>query len=329
MTLYALDDVEDAIQATKDFLLPFDLATWTKLAIVVFFLGSASGANPFQFTGSIGSVPGSVEETPSVTVDSLTGTELAIVGAIVAAIIVIGILFAIISSIMEFVFFESLRGERVRLRRYWSDRWRQGIRLFGFRLLVGVVLFVLAGAVVLLALSPFLLGGGGFSLALLLLALPVLFAIVVIGAVVYSFTTMFVVPVMILEDCGVFPAWRRFWPTMIGQWKQYLVYAVVLLVINLAIGVVMGFVMLAAVIVLAIPLGLVGLAGFLILSVSTIAGALVIALAVLAFVLGLIGVALYASVPLQSFVRYHALLVLGDTDREFDLIPARRQSIRE
>jgi len=33
--------------------------------------------------------------------------------------------------------------------------------------------------------------------------------------------------------------------------------------------------------------------------------------------------------PIQTYVRYHALLVLGDANEQFDLIPDVRRSIRE
>jgi hypothetical protein len=36
-----------------------------------------------------------------------------------------------------------------------------------------------------------------------------------------------------------------------------------------------------------------------------------------------------AFVPVRTYLRYHALLVLGDTDREFDLIPDLRREIRD
>jgi len=34
-------------------------------------------------------------------------------------------------------------------------------------------------------------------------------------------------------------------------------------------------------------------------------------------------------VPIQTYLRYHSLVVLGDTEAEFDLIPDLRREIRE
>jgi len=330
MTLYALDDVEEAFEATKDFLWPFDLGLWTKLAVVVFFLGSAGGTNPFQFTGSFGSNTGSAVEDESFDgFGTISPEEWAIIGAIVAVIVLLGLLFALVGSVMEFVFVESLRREEVTIRRYWSDRWRQGVRLFGFRVGLGLLTLLVFGLVLGGALFPLLFGSGELSVALVLLAIPFVLATFLISGLVYLFTTMFVVPVMIAEDRTVIAAWRRCWPTFTGQWKQYIAYAVTLFALQIAVGIVSGIAMFAGVVVVGIPLLIVGIIGFALLSVSGILGGLVIALAILGFVLAIILVALYVSVPIQTFLRYHALLVLGDTNRDFDLIPARRRALRE
>jgi len=59
-----------------------------------------------------------------------------------------------------------------------------------------------------------------------LIGLLALFAIpVVLGfAIVDRFTTVFVAPTMLERDLGVLAAWKRFWPTLTGNWKEYVVY---------------------------------------------------------------------------------------------------------
>lgn len=333
MTLYALDDIEDAVDATRAFLWPFEFGLWAKLALVVFFVGAAGGAggvNPFQFSGGI---QGDVSETPGVSdptggLSSIGGTELAVIAAVVAVIVVLGLVFLVVGSVMEFVFVESLRREQVTIRRYWSQHLGRGLRLFGFRLLLAVLTFGGLGLLLVLALWPFLFGNGEISLVLLLSAIPLGFVLMFASGFVHAFTTMFVVPVMMVEDRGVIPAWRRFWPTMTGQWKEYLVYAVMAFVLQGAAGLAVGIVTGIGALVVAIPLAAVGLLGVGLLSVSGIAGWGVIALAIALFVLGVIVIALFVSVPVQTFFHYHALLVLGDTNGTFDLIPERRQAIR-
>ena len=63
MDLHAVDDLDDALAVTRGLLLPFDLRTWAKLALVTFFVGLPS-ANVFQWNlGGGGGVPREVEET--------------------------------------------------------------------------------------------------------------------------------------------------------------------------------------------------------------------------------------------------------------------------
>ena len=48
MSLYAVENIGDAYEATRAFLFPFSLRRWLKLALVVFFVGGASLGSGFQ-----------------------------------------------------------------------------------------------------------------------------------------------------------------------------------------------------------------------------------------------------------------------------------------
>ena len=65
------------------------------------------------------------------------------------------------------------------------------------------------------------------------------------------------------------------------------------------------------------------------LSVAEVVGGALIAVAVSLFVVSVFAVALFVAVPLQTYSRYYALFVLGDSEAEFDLIAERRNRIRE
>lgn len=80
---------------------------------------------------------------------------------------------------------------------------------------------------------------------------------------------------------------------------------------------------------IAIPFDIVGLTGFGVLSVVEVVGWVIIGSAAVLFVLVAIVLALFVSVPVQTFLRYYALLVLGDTNADFDLIPEQRRAARE
>ncbi|MFB6080290.1 MAG: hypothetical protein ABEJ81_04765 [Haloferacaceae archaeon] len=329
MTLHAIDDVGDAVAATRAFLWPFDRGRWVRLALVAFFVGGVGGSNPLQFTGG---TPGGGGPAPPGTPGAMPSPgapEVAVIVAIVALVALLALGFVLVGSIMEFVFVESLRHEAVTIRRYWSARWRQGLWLFGFRLVLGVLTLGLVGLLAVAVLWPVLVGNGDLSLGLLALAVPAAVLVAVASGLLGGFTTAFVVPVMIREDRGLLAAWRRFWPTLTGQWKQYAAYAVVGWVVHLVVGIAAGVATLLAAVVVAIPLGLLGLLGAALLSVLAVVGWVVVGIAAVLFVLAVVVIALFVAVPVQTFLRYYALFVLGDTNEAFDLVPDRRRAVRE
>jgi len=327
VTLYALEAVDDALDATSAFLRDIDRTDWVKLAVVVFFIGGTGG--------NVSSVPRGGGPSSMGSPIDLGPRAWLLVVAVLAVVVLLVILFALVGSIMEFVLVESLRQEAVTVRRYWSRRWSQGLRLLGFR--IGLGLAVLAGLAVLLVpviaplfdVGPFAGVGGGFSIALLVVLIPAFVLFALAAALVYGFTTAFVVPIMILEDRGVLSAWRRLWPTIRAQWKQYLAYAVAAFVLSLVGGFIVTIIALLGIVVLLVPFGLLALLGGAIYFLAAeLVGIAVIAVVAVLFVVSAIAVFALARVPLATFLRYYALLVLGDVDPELDLIPERRAAIR-
>jgi len=330
MALYALDDLDDALDATRSFLTPVDRTTWAKLALVALFVGG-TGTNVFSW--SFGGGGGNGGPTPGAgppTVDLGPQIWLLIAG-VVGVLALLGLGFVLVASIMEFVFVESLRNETVTIRRYWSRRWRQGLRLFGFRVVVG--LLVLASVALLAA--PFLLPfigipiGGGAAIAAFLVLIPLFLVLAVVVGLVNGFTTVFVVPVMILEDCGVLAGWRRLWPTLTAHWKQYLAYAVAGFFLSIVGGVVVGIVTAIGALVLLLPFGILFvLGGATFLFLSELAGIAILVVVGIAYALAVIAVAALAQVPVKSYLRYYALFVLGDVESEFDLVTEQRARVR-
>lgn len=320
MTLYAVDDVADAVAATRAFLLPFDRSRWLRLALVVFFVGGGAG---LQLSG------GAPDAGNSPTLPSLGGAELALVGAAVALVVVLVLAFLFVRSTMEFVFVASLRRESVAVRRDWRANWRRGARLLGFRLALGAVALAAAAVVVGLAVAPALVGVPVGSAVVLLVAVPALVVLAVGAGLAGGFTTAFVVPVMLLDDCGPLAAWRRLWPTLTAGWRQYAAYAVGAFVLRFAAGLLATVATTLAAVGLAVPLGLVALAGVALLGVVEALGWVVVGTAVVLFVLSLVVVSLLVAVPVKTFRRYYDLLVLGDTDRSLDVVATRRRALRE
>jgi hypothetical protein len=330
MALYALEALDDALAVTRRFLGDLGRTAWLKLAVVVLFLGGPGvNFNAFQY-GFGGSGDGNGTLPGEVVPPQVGPGEWAVIAAIVGIIVLLGVVFGIVGATMEFVFVESLRSETVAVRRYWRRRWRQGIRLFGFRLVVGLLVF---GGVVLLSL-PLLLplvGGvaGGVAVALLFVLLPVFLVLAVAVGLINGFTTVFVVPIMVLEDCGVLAGWRRLWPTITAQWTQYLAYAVASLFLTMLGGLVVGVAAAVLAALLLLPFGLLFAVGIGLLAVAEPLGIAALVVVGLLYGLAVAAAAALVQVPVLAYLRYYALLVLGDVEPEFDLVPDQRAAVRD
>lgn len=320
--MYAFDDVGDALDATREFLLPFDGRRWLKLAFVTFFLGGVGANVSFPVTGGgTGGSPGPPPEEVWL-----------VVGLVVAAALAVALAFAAVRSVMDFVLYESLREEAVELRRFWSKRWRQGLRLFAFRFALGLVGLVLVGIPLAMVFGPLLLGAGAAGGALVvlgaLLFVPVALVVPTVGLLVQGFTTAFVVPTMIVEGGGVLDGWRRFWPTLREEWTEFLGYAVVNLVLAVAAGIVISLGSVAAALALLVPFGPLFLLGFGLASVSEPLGLAAMVAVGLVYGATAVVAAAFVKAPVVTYLRYYALFVLGDVDDDLDLVPVRRKEVR-
>ncbi|ELZ27639.1 hypothetical protein C475_06955 [Halosimplex carlsbadense 2-9-1] len=340
MSLAALDDITDAIEATKRFLTPVDRVRWFRLAVVMFFVGGAGLSAPGAPTAGFGGdtdpadpapgAPGGPDITPEIT------PELVVLILGIAALgLAAFLLYSVVGATMEFAFVAALRDEEVRLRRSVARYWRRGLRLFGFRLAVWVI-GIAAAAAILLGTGA-VLGGwpptvwsDGTILTVVVLAIPVLGLGVLILGTLLGFTTVFVVPVMLAEDRGVLSAWRRFWGTLTAEPLEFLAYLVLSFLLGIGVSIAVGFLLVLLLIALAVPFLIVGApigVALVAAGSGTAVGGLILVLVLLYGLLVLVG-ALLIQVPFQTFLRYYALFVLGDVEPDFDVIPDARAAVR-
>ncbi|MFT4892197.1 MAG: hypothetical protein ACI9YT_003138 [Halobacteriales archaeon] len=350
--VYAIDALSDALDATRAFLWPFDAGRWLRLALITFFVfGSIGGFPPggsFQVgdgdvqVGPVGgdrapdgwvvgdwSGPFASADPGGVTLGDFEAA-LWFVLAIVAIGLVLGLLYLFVGSIMEFVFYEALRSERVSVREYAGDHLGLGVSLFAFRVVLGLLAVVLVGGAIALVFFSALSGPVTVVAALLILA-PLFFLLGILGYLVNLFTTEFVAPIMLLEDRGVLSGWRRFWGVLRGDWGEFLIYALIRFGLNLAAGLVLGILVGFVAVLLAIPFGGIGVLLWIGLGDPTTIGTgvlVVIGLLALLYALVVAIAAALVAVPVITYLRYFALLVLGDADETVDLIPDRRAGIR-
>ena len=324
---YAFAALSDARDATEDLLWPIDRGRWLRLALIALFVGVGGGAPTgggnvnVPSGGGGGGVP---SDMPAPSMPEV-GSAVAIVAGIVLLIILLALVWSLIGAVMEFVLITGLRDREVSIREPFGANVRPGLRLFGFRLAVGIVSLLVIG-LPLLAVFGF---GIGISPAFLVLLVPlvVVFGVVaLVGAVVLGVTTDFVVPTMLTEEVGVLDGWRRLWPTLRAEWKQVGLYIVAKFVLGIAVSLAVSLVVLLAALIVAIPFAIVGGALYLATSAAGVhtVGLVIAAVLVALFVLVMIVVALIVQVPALTFVRYYSLSVLGMLVPELDLVGVER-----
>lgn len=331
MAYYALECVGDAVETTREFLLPVDRDRWLKLAVVVFFLSGGSGVSSLPNTSF--DLPADGVELTGAPNGQLSPAELfdqflpLLVGlAIVFALV--GLVFTLVGSLMEFVLVDSLRSEAVAVRDKMGEHFQAGLALFAFRLLLGLVVFAIVAGLAWVLIVP-AIGNDAQVVVGAIVLVPVALVVGITTAIVHGLTTEFVVPTMIHEDRGLRSAWARFWPVLRRNLAQFALYVVVRLALTIGVGIIAGIATGIAAVVVGIPFVILGGVTWLGTGGAlTVATAVVYGLIVAAFVLALLAVTAVVQVPLKTFTRYYQLLVLGDIDPDLDLIPAQREAAR-
>ncbi|MFB6139075.1 MAG: hypothetical protein ABEJ26_01410 [Halosimplex sp.] len=325
MALAAVDALDDAYRATDAFLRPVDRGRWLRLALIGLFVGPpAANASGLQW-----SVPADETPAPGGPVDVPAEVWVAVAAAVVVAVaLVLALLF--VGSVMEYVLVESLREESVAIRAYWRRYVRRGASLFVFRLVVGLAVLAAVALLAALVFAPVAVGIGAASVVFFAVVLiPVFLALALVVGVVSSFTTAFVVPVTVCEDCGVLAGWRRFWPTLTAEWREFLAYAVLAFLLGVVGSAAVAVVTALLAVVLAIPAAVLGALAFGLFVLFAPVGVAAFVVVGVGFALAVVAVAAVVQVPVVVYLRYYALLVLGETDERFDLIPQRRAAVRD
>jgi len=334
----AIQDITDAIRATTAFLSPPDIQQYVKLGFLIVFLGGVGGIGPVQLLTGIGNVdtdnpvmdePGSNTASFSDMLTTLDNSELSLIIGVVVVILLCFIGLLAVGSVFEFIFVEVLRQERIKIRAYWRQWWRQGLRLLGFRLVVGALTVIPIAVIALTVVTPLITSGNSPSFGVVIFALGICVTTIMLSGLLTGLTKTFVVPVMIIQDETLLAAWQRFWPTVRSEWKEYSIYLIIRFVLQLIIGIATGLILTLATIIFAIPAIVILAAGILLGEATGIIGIILIIGAIFVFVFGILSTAILAAVPIQIFLRYYALFVLGDTNSRFDLITDRRMSVRK
>ena len=366
MSWHAIDSVDEAIEETRSFLSPFAVGRWLKLALISIFVGtggsglgllnlpssipgddspgnmSAGGGNvttdgnitppsggEFAPGGNVtAGAPPTGEVPPPSELLEMAGAELGLVVAIGLLFVGIVLLLGLLTETLRFVFYDDLQTDTVRLIKPAKRRFGQALRLYAFKLGLGLLTVgPLAGLVVFFAVADIPVGLLVFAAAGLLII-----GVMLLSTIVSRITNEFVVPTMVVTDSGVLDGWRRFWPVFRGQLSQFGVYLVVHFLLLLAVGIAQAIL---SVIVYGIVLTIGGVIGLVIvfglfggLSAAASSTAALVVLGLLALVTLLIGwvVLLPVQIAVLTYVTNYEVAMLAACDEELRLRPATTTS---
>ena len=335
MSWYAVDSVDEAIDATRSFLFPVEPARWLRLALIAFFVSVGGGSvslfsNTVSLPANSPSEPMPQEPAPVPSEPSLETLpiEPVVVAAIVGGVVLAVLALTLLSETLRLVLYDALRTDTVRIRGPARRRFGQALRLFGFKLGLNVAFglpLVVIGAVV--AFTPVDIGGPALLVGGILLAVGLLLWFVAY-AIIGRVTTEFVAPVMVETDSGVLAGWRRFWPVLRNDLAQFGVYVVVHFLLLLAISIgqsIIGVILLGIVGTVGALVGLLvvlGVFGGLHAALASTVGAVAVGAVVLLTLLVAAIVYLPIKIVVLSYVFSYELSVLGAADEELRLLPA-------
>ena len=320
--------IEGAMTKTRQMLFePFDLTKWVKLAIILFFIGGGGGGgsnfNSNPSNGNFGDFGNSqsdaelnafVNETVS-EVSAFIDQYMTYIVLAVLAFLLVTALFSYISSVMQFVFVESVVRNHVTIRAYIRNNLGNGLQLFilnwtlGIAFLIAIILSLLPVLSAVLDGDVSALSFGSFIPFLVVLVLGSILLVIL-----DSFTNL-AIPVMLYENVGVLKALSKVISTAVHSIPQVLVYWIIRGVLGIIIGIAAVVISLIVLLIAGLALLLIGIVVYLIFALLGFGFADLVVLIVLGllFVVSLIVLIfliILAIVPLSVFMRYHALLFL-------------------
>jgi len=326
MGWYGTDAVDAALRrARKALIEPFDFWKWIRLGIILFFIGGGGiGFSNFNFPANY-NLPSEdrTEGAPSMDeiinqINQFWEQYKTYILIAIAVIVFIISLFILISSIMEFVFVESLVTNKVAIQAQFKRYLRPGFDLFIIQMVLGIglfILFILAMLpIVQQFLQPRITVSPGMILGGILWFIVVMLLLAVVSGFIRSFISL-AIPVAMYQEISITAAIRKILGRFREDWKQILVYWVVRFIVWIGASIVVGIGALILFVVLCLILLIPALILYFMLSAvghgteSIVFWVVMIPYGIFAAGV-LILLMLIVSVPVPTFMKYHLLTFL-------------------
>ena len=282
-----------------------------RLLIISFFIG-AWITSPFPQDLSYGDFPW----LSGLSGRSKVMNEASLIGSVMSGLMLILLVYALFSSIFQFIFVDYLSLKTKELLPSFRARAGMGIRLLGFYL--GTILIIGICAVIAITgiAVPVLISQpdnpAAFFIALMY-ALAGLLILIIPVWILTIITTDFIVPVMIVHTCGIMRGWKIFLQEITGMWDEIGIYLMIKIGFNIGTGIVLG------ILLVTVIEGL-GFSSLQIIPGMSSSQELLSTAYILPFLV-MAMITLVVMTPFVTFLRYYALVFLHLLSEKYSLLP--------
>lgn len=303
--------LKPAMQHTKAKFWPLRPGQIWRLLIISFFIGAwITGPVPQDFT---------FEDIPylsSITDDRNMPMETGDIAMVMTGILILLLVYSLFSSIFQFIFVDYLSSENRRILPSFKLRMGMGFRLLVFYLAIIIIIGLCAVLAIMMIAIP-VLNSYPDNPAKLLLALVYtlsgLLILIIPAWILTIITTDFVVPVMIVQKCGIIQGWKILIREFSGRWDETAIY----LLIKIGINVIAGILLAVILVGVTESLGFSSLMFIPGIQTSYSKNSMDIILPF--FIMGII--TLVVMTPVITFLRYYALIFLEYMAKRYSLLP--------
>jgi hypothetical protein len=235
--------------------------------------------------------------------------------AVIVSLLLLALIFSYISSVMEFVFVESLVRNEVKFWNYSRKFMGKGFYLLLVRLTLGLVFLVLFGIAILPLIPSILERSSDFAWPALLggffWIVGVIIGLVLLGTAINSLLSL-AIPLSIYRDKGILSAFGLVFANFRKSWQEIVIYWFIRFVLGIGIAILaiflFGMVMLTLGLVFLVTDGVLYFLFSFLLS-DPLSWILLIPVVLIELAL-ILGTLLFLNVPLAVFLKYHLLSFL-------------------
>jgi hypothetical protein len=322
---HAVDAFDEALERSKGMLLPFRWGIWLRLTLIVLLIGGIGGSGGYgggsSDTSSTGDTQGfGASNAFSSGAAAGLASNLMLMAAFIAFIIILALVLTYLSSVSTFVFVKSLSSGDVRLKEHYRGQAENGLKLFLIQILAAFVLIIFVAVLVLAGIVLYQSTQSDFMLvALIIAAVLILVPLIIAFSLLMWMITEFAVPLVYVRGGGILQAAGQVKAMISSAFWQWALFLTLRIVFGGLGSVIRLIISLPFALALAALYFAVGIGG----AVSP-GSALIAASLIVLFIVSLVAdlIVTFVTLPISVFLRYYGLVFLGLADPTLNIFKA-------